>query len=279
MQSLIVALALAGARGPIAFDKSIEGWQVFGGRGVCLMQAEFDGDTTLAVSVRADRRGVFFHLRNPAWKSIRDEQELKLDIEMDRRGEWPVTATGVEGGAGFVFGRGETANEDGDNFLAEFALSRTMRIARGGLPVATLSLKGTRAGTLALFECRARLRSAPGFDPFADPGASAGSASPGATGGAARARANLPALFSDEDYPASAIRAGEQGAVRFRLEVGPEGRVTGCTITASSGSSALDSTTCRILRSRARFTPARDASGRAIADSVEGAIEWRLPAV
>jgi protein TonB len=94
----------------------------------------------------------------------------------------------------------------------------------------------------------------------------------------AKARANLGSLFSDEDYPASAVRAGESGATGFRLDVGPNGRVTNCTVTSSSGSSALDSTTCRLLRSRARFTPATDSTGAATSDTVGGRIVWRLPA-
>jgi TonB family protein len=94
----------------------------------------------------------------------------------------------------------------------------------------------------------------------------------------ARAKANLASLFSDEDYPASAVRAGESGATSFRLEVGPNGRVSSCTVTSSSGSSALDSTTCRLLRSRARFTPATDNTGANTSDAVTGRIVWRLPA-
>lgn len=94
----------------------------------------------------------------------------------------------------------------------------------------------------------------------------------------ARARANLAALLSDADYPASAIAAREQGAVEFRLDIGVNGRVTGCAITRSSGSAALDSTTCRLLQSRARFTPARDAAGTPAPDRVAGKIVWTLPA-
>ncbi len=94
----------------------------------------------------------------------------------------------------------------------------------------------------------------------------------------ARAKANLVSLFSDEDYPASAVRAGESGATGFRLDVGTNGRVSACTVTSSSGSSALDSTTCRLLRSRARFTPATDSTGAATTDTVTGRIVWRLPA-
>jgi protein TonB len=93
----------------------------------------------------------------------------------------------------------------------------------------------------------------------------------------ARARANLASYVSDEDYPSTAARNEEEGTTRFRLGVGPDGRVTECTVTASSGSAALDSATCRLMKSRARFTPARDSDGRQTSDSVSSAIRWVLP--
>jgi protein TonB len=76
----------------------------------------------------------------------------------------------------------------------------------------------------------------------------------------------------------SALANREAGRVEFRLDVGPSGRVHGCTITRSSGSSALDATTCRILRSRARYTPARNSNGMPVGYPVEDAVEWWLPA-
>jgi protein TonB len=93
----------------------------------------------------------------------------------------------------------------------------------------------------------------------------------------ARARANLASYVSDADYPTSAIRAEEQGTTRFRLSVSPDGRVGDCTVTGSSGSSALDNATCRIMRSRARFTPARDGNGNPTGDTVGSSIRWVLP--
>jgi protein TonB len=92
----------------------------------------------------------------------------------------------------------------------------------------------------------------------------------------ARSKVNLPSLISNEDYPASAQAAQEQGPVEFTLDVGPDGRVTGCVVTLSSGSPALDSTTCRLMRSRARFTPALDDAGATVADRMTGRIIWRL---
>lgn len=93
----------------------------------------------------------------------------------------------------------------------------------------------------------------------------------------ARARANLASYVSDADYPAAAIRAEDQGTTRFRLTVSPSGRVTDCAVTSSSGSPALDAATCRLMKQRARFTPARDSSGNATGDTVTNAIRWVLP--
>jgi TonB family protein len=90
-------------------------------------------------------------------------------------------------------------------------------------------------------------------------------------------RPRLPSLFVPGDYPVAALRANQQGTVAFRLVVGPDGRVTDCVITASSGASALDQATCRIIRERAHYTPARDAAGRPVTGRDSGSITWRLP--
>lgn len=95
---------------------------------------------------------------------------------------------------------------------------------------------------------------------------------------AVRARSGqaLATYFTDEDYPPDAIRSGAEGAVAFRLGVGPDGRPSHCTVTVSSGSQSLDSTTCRLLMERPRFAPARDSAGKAVADEVAGRIVWKL---
>lgn len=83
--------------------------------------------------------------------------------------------------------------------------------------------------------------------------------------------------FSDADYPAEAIRNGWHGTAAFRLTIDGMGQVAQCAITASTGHAVLDEATCRLLTARARFTPARTASGVAAADSYNGRITWRLP--
>lgn len=94
---------------------------------------------------------------------------------------------------------------------------------------------------------------------------------------AAKARGDVRRLFTAEDYPAAAIRRDETGSARARLAIGTDGKVTGCSIVQSTGSSALDQATCRILKDRARFTPAKDASGRLTSDSyLTPTISWQL---
>ncbi len=88
-----------------------------------------------------------------------------------------------------------------------------------------------------------------------------------------------PAAYVHElDYPAVALQAKQSGTVRYTLEIGPNGRVTKCLITQSSGSSWLDATTCRLMRSRARFTPAVDSNGNPATASVKQHYTWTLPA-
>lgn len=92
----------------------------------------------------------------------------------------------------------------------------------------------------------------------------------------ARATANFASLLSHNDYPEEALKAEEQGKVQFSLDVGADGRVAACTVTQSSGSAALDSTTCRIVAERARFVPARDSAGKTVSDRVSSSITWKI---
>ena len=94
---------------------------------------------------------------------------------------------------------------------------------------------------------------------------------------AVRARANLVALFSTDDYPHQAIRNEEQGTVQFRITIAPDGHVSDCRVISTSGSASLDRASCAIVSERARFEPARDANGRRVADTMTSRVRWELP--
>jgi TonB family protein len=89
-------------------------------------------------------------------------------------------------------------------------------------------------------------------------------------------KATLQALVSVEDYPSAARAQHLTGTTRVRLDVAPTGRVAGCSVAASSGTAILDVATCRLLTTRARFTPAIDSTGNPAADSVEAELSWSL---
>ncbi|MBB3346315.1 MULTISPECIES: energy transducer TonB [unclassified Sphingomonas] len=92
-----------------------------------------------------------------------------------------------------------------------------------------------------------------------------------------RARGDRTRWISTEDYPPSAIRAGEQGVVAIAVQVDAAGKVTGCSVTASSGHDALDQATCRLYQRRGRFTAALDDTGTPIAATYIDRVHWVLP--
>lgn len=90
------------------------------------------------------------------------------------------------------------------------------------------------------------------------------------------AKGNVAGLIKAEDYPLEAATRGAEGTARVDLAIDPHGKVTGCAVAQSAGDASLDEATCRLLIERATFQPARDAEGRAIADTYRTTITWRL---
>ncbi|MFA5965381.1 MAG: energy transducer TonB [Sphingomonas sp.] len=90
-------------------------------------------------------------------------------------------------------------------------------------------------------------------------------------------KGDVSRFFGPDAYPPSAIRAEAQGRVVASLSVGPDGRVSSCTVTSSSGNSDLDDATCRIARSKVRFTPAKDDAGNPTASTFTLPVRWVLP--
>ncbi len=90
-------------------------------------------------------------------------------------------------------------------------------------------------------------------------------------------RGSPQSWVTNDDYPAAALRAEQQGTTVFRLDVDASGKVTNCTVTGSSGSAVLDNTACSLLKRRARFNPAEDASGNKIPAVFASRFRWELP--
>lgn len=79
------------------------------------------------------------------------------------------------------------------------------------------------------------------------------------------------------DYRSSWIRREYTGTAHFTLQIDATGKVSGCSITGSTGYSALDEATCALLQRRARFTPATGAQGEAVQGRYSNSVNWTIP--
>lgn len=78
------------------------------------------------------------------------------------------------------------------------------------------------------------------------------------------------------NYPTRAAREEREGRVGVRVTIGPDGRVSSCTVSSSSGSPDLDQAACSGMTSYARFNPALDDAGNPTSGSYSTAIVYKL---
>jgi periplasmic protein TonB len=79
------------------------------------------------------------------------------------------------------------------------------------------------------------------------------------------------------DYPSRALQQEREGTTGFRVTVGPNGRVTDCQISSSSGHPDLDQATCTNVTRRARFDPALDSNGNPTTGTYSNRVRWQIP--
>jgi periplasmic protein TonB len=78
------------------------------------------------------------------------------------------------------------------------------------------------------------------------------------------------------DYPPESVRLGEEGVVILRVHVTAEGNVDDVQLVSSSGYPRLDEKSLQIVRSRFRYSPARDRNGNPVAAWTQTKISWEL---
>jgi TonB family protein len=95
----------------------------------------------------------------------------------------------------------------------------------------------------------------------------------------AQPRGSVKLWVTLDDYPTRALREGLEGRVEYQLDVGLDGRPTGCEIIRSSGLTLFDETTCRLVMRRAKFYPALDKKGEPTVGTWKSEMNWLLPLV
>ncbi|MEG3176059.1 TonB family protein [Sphingomonas sp. RB3P16] len=87
-------------------------------------------------------------------------------------------------------------------------------------------------------------------------------------------------LISNElryrDLPRDIYDSQAAGMVTYHATIGVDGRLSDCRVVKSSGNRALDAATCALALKDVRFRPARDASGRKVADAALFEQEWTV---
>lgn len=83
--------------------------------------------------------------------------------------------------------------------------------------------------------------------------------------------------FVGFEYPAAALEAGAEGAVRVGFKVGPAGGVSGCEVLESSGSRLLDSATCENVSKMRGSRRGPEVETNQLLIPVERVVTWELP--
>jgi len=258
---------------------NVNRWSIRDHHGSCSLFSTYEGDRFMRLEYDFGRNSAQFTVVDPAWRSVEENRTYQVRIQFTNGSDYPAgDAVGVRinGESGVLTGL--NFHMAADEFLRDFAGAGAVGLFMGDTRLGAFALDGTRAAVTRLRSCALLSHRRYPPDPFARPAVPRqNGAPPAAPSYPSRARANLRGYFSTDDYPAGALRSNEQGTTSFQLTVDPFGRVSSCVITITSGSTALDQATCRILRSRARFTPARDSAGNPTTDTISAQITWTLP--
>lgn len=80
-----------------------------------------------------------------------------------------------------------------------------------------------------------------------------------------------------DDYPREALSARQEGRVGMIWKIEKDGRVEDCRVVESSGSAALDTKSCELLRRRGNYIPSKDDQGHPRVSWDRRDIQWSIP--
>jgi TonB family protein len=273
-----ISMATAAPAAAQAEAVALNGWTIRDHRGHCSALSRQGGGLVAEIVHHGGSKDTALILGSPSWSAIRERNGDAARLRFSNGRSYDAVANAgrrIDGSNGRIVSI--FVSTDSAALLDDFARARGIDISIGGAQAGTLSLTGSYAVAERLRRCAAEsfrrypppsVRALPGAPPPPPPRLPTGESPPIQRIGS----------ISNEDYPAAAIRAGEQGTVSMRLVVGENGMVTGCTVIGSSGSADLDSASCSLAARRFRFTPARDSRGNNVASTVTRRIRWMLPA-
>lgn len=167
---IAAAIAVAGFITPAnatVIDK-VGSWAIEDDGTGCMMWASYEQGFTLSVIGDKDE-SLLFVVQNRYWSSMQDEAIYKLQIEFDNLGQWRnINAVADKDfdrdGPALAWVASPMSNDDGDNFVFEFAYAQNMVIRKDGRQLAKLDLTDTYKAIIAVARCTDKYRNP--RDPF-----------------------------------------------------------------------------------------------------------------
>lgn len=172
----LIIMPTAALAADASFQRVVGQWTIAGDRnvGACLMYSNSADATRMTIASLPHQETIRVALANPAWKSLADDEDATIDATFSgAKGitdSWRLAATftsAAKGGPRINFEIEKAANDDA-SFIDQMRTSTRLTFWRKGtVSLASYSLAGSAAAISALMSCRAHLRTAPDFDPFA----------------------------------------------------------------------------------------------------------------
>lgn len=219
--------------------KSISGWTLYEGDSSCSI-GMIRGNSFIFFSISPEGRQ-FLRFHDKSWQ-FKEGSALSIQLRAGDK-SFDLSAKGATTTDGWP---GFTASSQEDVLTALSYNDTGAVIAERTAPV-PLDLSGLRDAIPALKECAEPLtKRSPDQIPVKGP-----------------RLLKLPKISGD-DFPRG---AAPKGPLTFKLSIGTNGLPTDCSIIQSSGSAAVDSRVCALLKVGARFQPALNDSGQPLPSS------------
>lgn len=264
----LIAVPAAAAQAPAAPAAQPARWHLDGSTDRCVLTRRLDG-TPVAAS---------FILRTIPGSGRYDVILAAPDLPADLRRSGRDLGIGLAPGGKVrglspvrvelprTLGEGAVFGPLPADFARELAGASTLRLSdSGGAALGSWTIPLAARAAEAFAACEA--------EKLGDWGADPAGFGPGATG--ARPRGDPADWLTIRDLGLGTATASVAYTAVFRLVVDRDGRASDCTLIESAGNVDLSSA-CRVLRSRARYEPARDGAGNPVSSVAVHYLGWRM---
>jgi TonB-like protein len=273
--SLLASSGWARAPDPSVLKRT-EKWVLDYDRDACHLVAQFgEGDSLVAARFTRYEPGTSFVLAvyGNRLRGLENRVEAKIDFGAGQ----PIAADGMSGRSGKLSAvfftsmridgwHGKAQDEARPDILpAQEAAVTGMTVAIRGKRLLRLDFGSFGKPMEQMRDCTANLVRHWGYDPAVQ---------------AALTRPVKPVeapqkWLRSSDFPTTAMWSGANGIVQFRLDVDPDGKVTGCYILARTSPDLFADVTCNAITRRAKLQPALDAQGKAVRSYFVQKVIWR----